>query len=458
MGFSNEISSISPEFRNFDGSVELIFHHDENDAMRAFFQKRSDNQISNKISLRRSIQLKEIDEEKHKQIEYFLNGKQIDRFDIKNFLQVFGFAHSCPFKYLMNSDVIATVESSDEKIRLNWLESLCGIDEFFEKRNKSIRILKETEGEIQNVDASLLKIDTQISIFASNETQQIYQHWFKREKELGHFKRLYRIKELQVQIKKQSTDIDKQMISIATNKSAIIQYARQIKDMGSEKKIFEDELDVLRSTEYHLRLASEQCKKEKLALEEPVNALKSLVQQGVEDEDSFVQQKQMYQEMIEKNCSRINVINANIDGFTNEKFTIDQEIDEFESQITQIIMNCQQNQRLGTQFVTILQRNEHLKSFIKRTKNAIGRENRNLNKLKQDLESEKQELQNLNDEFLRYNEQLSHMDADNATHSFYEQQQIFHDLESQQVYVFIKCFSIDLMSECNLLIDLLSLD
>lgn len=420
MGFSNEISTISPEFRNFNGSVELIFHYDNDDAILAFFKNHSVRQTSNMISLCRSIQ--------SQKIKYTLNGIQLDRLNVKGFLHIFAFTHS--FKCSVNKDTITEMESSDEKDRLIWLKNCSGIDEFNENRDRSMRILKDTEAEIETIDASLAKIDAQLKIFASTETQKSYRHWVAREKELGHFKRLHRIKDIQAKIKKQLLDIAQHTKLISANKTAIAQNAKNTIETRREIKLIMDSLKKYRTNEHQLRSIIEQYEREKSEINESIQNLPILHQQGSEECENFIQQEQQYQDIINKYNHHINEINAEIEGSIRAKFTLNQEINEFESQIEKIIMNCKQNKRMGTTFLSPLKRNEHLSTLSKKTKNAIGRMNRKINKLKENIQIEMKEEQSLNNELSVYNEKLSQINVQDECNSFYQQQEIFHDLES----------------------------
>lgn len=428
MGYSNELNSLPLEFHNFNGSVELTFNTGPIDATKTLFNSLSINQTGNKILLRRSIQ--------SQQIEYFINNARVERVDIKNFLQIFGFSPSYPFQYFMYSDDIAMVEQSDDKHRLQLLKNCCGVDEFCVKRDKSIRILKDTEEQIRKIDASLMKIDAQLKIFASNETQQIYQDWVKREKELGHFKRLYRIKEMQAELRKRNTDIDQQMNFIAVNKNAIIQNVKNNKEVRCQIKLIMNQRNALQVEERQLALEIQHHEHAKDALNGSIVELQGFVQQSSFTEDLTIQERQMYREKIDQTSSQISDIDAEIERVAERKYIIDQQVCELEAQVATIVMNCQQNHRLGTQFQSVDKRNEHLSVLVKRAKNGIGRENRNVNKLKMEIQQEMEELNRLNSARSQHNEQLANMNADDETQSFYQQQNIYDNLKSHRWYEF----------------------
>lgn len=422
MGYSNELDSLPSEFRNFDGLVELTLNIGQNADIKAFFKHLGNIETGNRIYLRRSIQ--------SQQIDYFLNNVNVQRLDVKSFLGIFNFSPSYPFQYSIRGDDIGLVELSDDTDRLELLKNCCGVNEFYVKRDKSIRILKETEQQIRKIDLSLMKIDCQLKIFASNEKQQIYHDWMKREKELGHFKRLYRIKKIQAELRQRNVDIDQQTKSIAENKVAMIQNAGNRQEMRRQTKLIMERLDALKVDERQLELQIEQCEQTKQSVEATIVELQELVQQGSLNEDFSTHMRNVYRQKIDQTKIQIGDIDAEIERIAERKQIIDQQVSVLETRLTSIVLNCKQNQRLAKQFQSVVTRNEHLSMLVKKMKNTITRENRNVNKLKSETQQEMDELKRLNTIRSEQNEQLAEMNADDATRTFDQQQSVFEHLEN----------------------------
>lgn len=426
MGYSNEIDNLSREFHKFDGSVELIFNIQHNDAIETFLKNIGYTHIPKTISLRRLIHLQQID--------YFIGVARVERVDVKNFLQTFGFAQSYPFQYSVQGDDIATVEMSNDKERLNWLKNCCGVAEFCEKRDKSMRVLNETAEQIHKIDVSLAKIDVQLDIFASNETQQIYHKWMLREKELGHFQVQYRIKKLRSELEEVQLKMATNTETNANIKNEIIQHANNATEIRREMKAILDRLNILQMNERQLEREMEEFERVKTDLEDSIVNLKTVVWQGSFAEDLTNHEIQMYRDKMDETNSRVSDIDGEIELIVEQKNAIEQQLDELESQVETIVLNCAQNKRMGFQFQSVAQRNDHLSGLIKKLKNAIARENRNANKIKVDMQQEMHELESLKAVALKYNEQLAQMDADNEISSFHQQQEMIVSLEHHKWY------------------------
>lgn len=404
--------------------MEIIFDIQHNEAIDAFLKNIGTTLIERKISLRRSIQ--------SQQIEYYLGETRSERVDIKNFLQLLGFAQSYPFQYAIESNDISTVEMSNDKDRFQWLKNCCGVAEFHSKRDKSLRVLKDTEDQIRKIDGSLAKIDVQLNIFASNENQQIFQKCMLREKELGHFQLQYRIKKLRAEREQSSLKIVSHTNSIARIKNEIIQHANNGTEIRREIKTILDQLNALRANERQIELQIDKYERSKTDLEGSIESLKVQVMQGGWGADLTNREMQIYRDKMDETSTRMSEIDADMEGIDEKRSTVEQELVELESQVNQIVLNCQQNQRLGIQFQSVTQRNEHLSGQIKKMKNAISRENRNVNKFRAELQHEMQELERLKVIASKHNQQLAQMNADDEINSFHQQQQMIESLETQK--------------------------
>lgn len=404
--------------------MEIIFDIQHNEAIDAFLKNIGTTLIERKISLRRSIQ--------SQQIEYYLGETRSERVDIKNFLQLLGFAQSYPFQYAIESNDISTVEMSNDKDRFQWLKNCCGVAEFHSKRDKSLRVLKDTEDQIRKIDGSLAKIDVQLNIFASNENQQIFQKCMLREKELGHFQLQYRIKKLRAEREQSSLKIVSNTNSIARIKNEIIQHANNGTEIRREVKTILDQLNALRANERQIELQIDKHERSKTDLEGSIESLKVQVMQGGWGADLTNREMQIYRDKMDETSTRMSEIDADMEGIDEKRSTVEQELVELESQVNEIVLNCQQNQRLGIQFQSVTQRNEHLSGQIKKMKNAISRENRNVNKFRAELQHEMQELERLKVIASKHNQQLAQMNADDEINSFHQQQQMIESLETQK--------------------------
>lgn len=352
--------------------------------------------------------------------------------DVKNCLHIFGFAHSYPFQYSVRNDDLCTVEISDSNYRLFWLQNCCGVSEFRAKKDKSKRILQETEEQIRKIDTSLSKINVQLNIFASDENQQIYQKWLKREKELGHFQRQYRMKKLQTDLQKWNSDMDMLTRSIESTKTDIMKNAENSKEIRLQIKHALNKINDLTVREREYEQEIQQRQSINTELEASIENLQILVQQGAMAQELSTHEMSLYRERIDQTGSQISDFDAKTERLAEERDELDQQIGKLEVQSEAIIINCQQNQRLGTQFLSVANRNDYFLKQTKKAKIAINRENRLANKLKYELQGDVTDLQYLKESQSECNKQLAQMNAEEEASSFHQHQQLIDNLENRR--------------------------
>lgn len=419
LGYSNGIEGLSCEFHNFNGFVEITFIID-----KALFNDIDPSQTQKRLSIRRTIHANQID--------YSIDGTHAQRVDVKNLLQSYGFAEYYPFQYSIQCNDLISIEMSNNKDRLQWLKNCCGVDEYNAKKDKSMRVLRETEDHIRKIDDSLRKIDVQLNIFGSDEKQQIYHRIVNREKELGHFQRQYRIQKMRTEIEQLSLNMKTHSDRITSVKNDTIQCTSNGTEIRRENKSILEQIHALKINEQQLQRDIDEYDRAKAELVENICNLQNAIEKGALAEDLTINEKQLYEEKIDETRTRMSEIDSQIDAINENKEKIEHELDGLESQAEAIVLNCQQNQRLGSQFKSILNRNDHLSGLIKKTKNAISRENRKKNKMVTELQPEIQKLENLKATAKRYNEQLNEMNAKEESNSFYRQQEMINSLENQK--------------------------
>lgn len=414
------MDSISSEFNGFNGFVEVTFT-----IAKSLFNDIDPNQMQDRLCIRRSVHAN--------QISYTIDGVHAERVDVKNLLQTYGFADYFPLQYSIQCHDITSIEMSNATDRLQWLKNCCGVDEYYAKRNKSMRVLRETEDNIRKIDASLEKIDVQLSIYGSDEKQQIYHRIVSREKELGHLQRQYRVKKIRSQLEQLDVNMSALSNRITSVQNDVIQCTNNVTVVRREIKSISERIQALKTNEHQLQHGIDEYERAKVELVEYISSLQNDIEKGAMAEDLTTHEKHLYEGKIDETRTRISEFDARIGAIDEKKKKAELELAELERQAEAIVLNCQQNQRIGAQFQTTEQRNEYLSGLIKRTKNAISRENRKRNKMIAELQLETKKLENLKATAEKYNQRLSEMNAKEESDAFYRQQEMISNLENQKL-------------------------
>lgn len=410
----------SRELHQFNGFVEITFTN-----VKSLFTDVDPTETQQRLTVRRSITAGQID--------YSIDGAHMERIDVKNLLQSYGFTQGYPFQFAIQCDDVTSIEMSNELDRLNWLKNCCGVDEFCSKKEQSKRVLRETEDHIRKIDGSLQKIDVQLNIFGSDETQQIYQRYMLREKELDHFQRQFRTQKIRGEIDQVNEQMKMHSDDIADDKKKLVQCVSNSTEIRREIRLICEQIHAANADEQRLQHDVVEHERIKLELAAYIANLQIVMEKGALAEDLNRFEKQLYEEKMAATRVRINEIDAKIAAIDRKKEKIAEELHEQQCQAKAITVNSQQNQRLSTQFHSVAQRNEHLSGQIKKIKIAISRENRKKSKLIADLQPELQRWEQLKATAATYAQQLTEMNAQEESASFYRQQEMIGDLENEKL-------------------------
>lgn len=399
------------EFRDFNGYVEIEF---------------IDPTTNERKSLRRLIN--------NKQIEYYLNGVQAERIVVKNFLMFMGFSRSFPFEYRVRCRDIDKMMASTMEIRLEWLQDCCGLGEYKESKEKSLSILNETNDEIDRIKVALWKIDAHIDIFASQEQQTIYQNWLKREHDLGHFQRKYRMENLQREIEKCNADITICSELIAKYGNEIIQSASNMRLVQSAIKSNVQNINSLESRRFHTNQRIDKLKNQKMTLDTSISKLRSTLQCARFAEEISMQEKRLLRQSIDQSESEINGLRGVLDKLKTVNGDVELKIGGLESNLETIHAKSAQNQRLNTHFLSIAQRNSFILENVKKAATAISRENRNIKKCKNDIEQNSITLEDLKKSKAEKQQEFEQRNANNNETNLRNLRKAHSDLLTQLRY------------------------
>lgn len=423
LGYTNEMVSFTANVREcqqFNGSVEIAFLF-----VDSLFNNDAANPTQKRLVIRRSIDASETN--------YSVDGVHSERVDVKNLLQSYGFAQCYPFQFSIQRNDLTSIEMSNELDRLKWLKDCCGVDEYCKKKEKSMRVLNETEEHIRKIDDSLKKINVQLEIFESDDAQHTYQRYVTREKELTDFQRKFRIEKIRAEIERVNLEMKTHSEQVEADKSKIIECTSNGTEIRRENKKIAEQIHAKRIVEQQLQGDIDEYDRTKLELVGCMNQLQDVIDKGAMAKDLTMNEKQLYEAKMDETRTRIGEVDTQINTINETKAKLEGELNEYNRQVLAIFVSCQQNQRLGTQFSTTAQRNGYLNGLIRKTKAAITRENRKKNKITNDLQPHLLKWEGLKATAAAYTDQLTEMNAKEESDSFNRQQEIRTDLENQKL-------------------------
>lgn len=408
LNYSNNFEDKPKEFEHFEGSIEIIFDEAEN--------KRA------------SIRC----EMNGNKMKYFMDNVKTERIQIKNFLENLGFSKSYPFQYFARCDDVKRIADSNGDERLKLLFDCCGVDEFRKYNEKSKRKTKETQENIKKIDSSLKKIDVQLQIFASDENQQIYQEWVKRERELGHTQIQFRIKKLQNDVEAVNNNITLYTSLVDGYKTEIIQCTKDLKTVQNRIKLLTAGIGTKIQQESDTLSDILELDTGRSTLNESIGRLRVGLERDRLLESHAQQESRLYCQSIAQSVTEASDLELKIMRRDAEEEIIWQYVGKLEAQLEKIILNCEQNQRLGCQYLNVDDRDAAISNNIKYLKNAIKVETRKLQKVQTEIRvKENNVLGQLKKNYKENSEKLERLNELNAEKVFEEQGAIRRRLEKE---------------------------
>lgn len=408
LNYSNNSEDNPQEFENFEGLIEIIFHQAEN----------------KKVSIRCEV--------KDHEMKYYMDNAIAERIEVKNFLENLGFSKSYPFQYLVRCEDIKRIADNNAEERLKLLFDCCGVDEFRKYHEKSKRSTKETQENIRKIDSSLKKIDVQLNIFASDENQNIYQEWMKRERQLGHTQVQFRIKKLQNNVETVNNNFALYTSLVDDCKAEIIQCTKDLKTIRNKIKLLTTNIASKTQQEDDTRSDILELDIGRSSLNESIGRLRIGLERDRLLESHAQQESRLYCQSIEQSVIEASDVELEIMRLDAEEEIIRQFIGDMETQLEIIILNCEQNQRLGCQHLTVEDRDAAILSDIKDLKNAIKVETRKLQKVQTEIRVDENDvLEQLKKSYKEDAEKLQRLNSSNAEKVFEEQGAIRRRLEKE---------------------------
>jgi structural maintenance of chromosome 3 (chondroitin sulfate proteoglycan 6) len=175
--------------------VEIVFDNSDH---------RLDNE-KDEVTIRRQIGLKKD--------EYFIDNKHVTKQDISNMLETAGFSKSNPY-YIVEQGKVTKITEMADKARLELLKEVAGTNVYEEKKEESLKIMKESDAKMVEIKKNLQMIEERLAkLDAEKEELSQYYSLDKERRSLQHSLFSQKIKGLHEEL----TAIEHDRQSIKTN-------------------------------------------------------------------------------------------------------------------------------------------------------------------------------------------------------------------------------------------------
>mmetsp|Transcript_51571 Transcript_51571/g.122163 ORF Transcript_51571/g.122163 Transcript_51571/m.122163 type:complete len:1202 (+) Transcript_51571:76-3681(+) len=137
--------------------VEIVFDNSDH---------RLDND-KDEVTIKRQIGLKKD--------EYFVDQKHVTKQDIANMLETAGFSKSNPY-YIVEQGKVTKITEMSDKLRLDLLKEVAGTNVYEEKKEESLKIMKESDTKMAEIIKNLDMIESRLAKL-DKEKEELSQYY-----------------------------------------------------------------------------------------------------------------------------------------------------------------------------------------------------------------------------------------------------------------------------------------
>lgn len=327
-------------------------------------------------------------------ITYYRDDVKVERIEIKNFLQMMGFSKAYPFYFYVKQNDVQSLATANDVDRLTLVKKVAGLDDFLKSKEKSMRILIETEDELTKVAGCLEKIDTQLSICEMEPSQSEYNQALEKRQAIENRKKLLEDEEAEKSIENVQNEIANAHESKAQLFGVIKELDENIKALRQKARIIASGISKLQTDKR--KMSEQQALYEKKHSEMEIE-LSSVDEQYKAESDGHSHAKQELEFLkvsIDSKIREVNALKVKCEKFSRNDTELMREKELFSNECKRIYLGSNQGQRLGYNFGSKNERDAWITSEVNEINKKLKAENIRLKRFVVGAERE-QNIENL---------------------------------------------------------------
>lgn len=345
-----------------------------------------------------------------KKDQYYIDNKMVPRAEVVNLMESAGFSRSNPY-YIVKQGKINELATSPDTYKLKLLREVAGTRVYDERKEESLKILKETRMKTEKIDGLLKYIDDRLQTL-ENEKEDLreYQKLDKTKRSIEYTMYDNTNKEAI----KEKTKLDEQKHELVAKanevKSQLVEVSGELTKTKAGKKKLDTQGRTLRDDKETLQAEETKMVEEKMTLKLEIDSLteeSTRERQGRQNAESSLQG---ITDEIYKNENDLEAIKPEYARLVEEESRLNTDIRIDEAHIKEIL--AKQEQR--SQYTSIEERDKALRNEIRRFAGLIADNQEQERTVQKELEDVEKEDEKLNNEIKNISQEIEenrlHMD------------------------------------------------
>uniref|UniRef100_A0A1I7SZ53 Structural maintenance of chromosomes protein 3 n=1 Tax=Caenorhabditis tropicalis TaxID=1561998 RepID=A0A1I7SZ53_9PELO len=337
-----------------------------------------------------------------KKDQYYIDNKMVPRAEVVNLMESAGFSRSNPY-YIVKQGKINELATSPDSYKLKLLREVAGTRVYDERKEESLKILKETKMKTEKIQGLLKYIDERLQTL-ENEKEDLkeYQKLDKTKRSIEYT--MYDNTNKEAIREKARLDEQKQEIVRKDNdvKSTLADCLAEIIKSKTEKSKLETHGRALREDKEALQAEKNQMVEERMRLQLEVDSLNEENNKDRQGRHNAETSLQGITDEIQRNETELDSLNPQYNELVEEESRLTTDIRIDETRMKDIL--AKQGQR--SQFETKEARDRYLKNEIRRITSLIKDNEDQVEKIEKELKGDEEEENKLNAEIQRIGRQI----------------------------------------------------
>lgn len=321
-------------------------------------------------------------------IKYFQNNKQVERIEIKSFLQLFGFSKTYPFYCYLKHDEVDSVINMNKLELAMLVKRMAGLEDFLQSKKKSLQIVNETKEEIGKVTDYLAKIDAQLEIYEMEPSLLDYNHSLEKKQAIESRKHVLKNEEIEKLVESLQHKISAAGQVKERHLTEVANLDQNLKEIRRKQRLISPEIFKLQNEQVAIQKKRDGLASQQNEAKATIRSLDDQFQSQEHAEDYAEQELELVQASIDKKTRELNDLKAQKEELEREGTKLSNQSDELRAAFDEFFSRSQQNQRLGYVFLAKNERDNWMNTELKETVKKLGVESGRLKKFKQAIEKE----------------------------------------------------------------------
>uniref|UniRef100_A0A183FJW7 Structural maintenance of chromosomes protein n=1 Tax=Heligmosomoides polygyrus TaxID=6339 RepID=A0A183FJW7_HELPZ len=256
-----------------------------------------------------------------KKDQYYIDGKMVPRAEVVNLMESAGFSRSNPY-YIVKQGKINELATAPDSHRLKLLREVAGTRVYDERKEESLKILKETNNKTKKIETLLSYIDERLkTLEEEKEDLKEYQKWDKMKRSIEYTiydteanetrKKLERLLDQREELSTRQTKVSSELVEVQARGVRASAEQRKLesrfKGMKEEKEALVTEQAQRFEKKAELALLindlKEDVEKEKSGRNKAEDVLNQVKAEIREKEEELERINPLYQKLVEKEAS-----------------------------------------------------------------------------------------------------------------------------------------------------------